>query len=391
MAISPTVPIGPFPWRPRAGDLLGILTLFAFSRFVLILVGMFAWGHQTPNPAWRGKDRSGIRYALVPEQPLLDMWTRWDSWEYEEIARVGYWYDFGHKPRPYGTVACFPIYPLVTRGIGAILGGRYIVAGLVVSNVSAIVGLVLLFQWATWWGDRRGAWLAVSSAVAFPAGLFWSALYPQSLYFALSIASLALMFDGRAGLACLVASAATATRFEGVALVPALFAILMSRNRGRVGRDALWLLVAPLGLVAYMAYLYHVWGDPVLFMKVQAIFGRGISNPIATLIRPMAESGGLSKDGVMLTYTVGALLILGHLARLRRPILLYGWLLFLIPLCTGVYISIYRVHLVNAPIYLALGLGLRGRWRILAWGIVAMFALYECSMMFGWVAGAFLP
>ena len=389
---SPAVdPIGPFPWRPRINDLLGIAALFTLSRVVLVLVGMIAWGYQTPNSAWRGKDRSGIRYALIPEQPLLDMWTRWDSWEYEEIARKGYWYDFNFKPRPYGTVACFPFYPLVIRALGTILRGRYDVAGLAVSNVSAIAGLVLLFQWATWWGDHRGAWVAVSAAIAFPAGLFWSALYPQSLYFALSVASLALMLDGRAASACLVASAATATRFEGIALVPTLFAILLDGDRRRIGRGAPWLLLAPLGLAAYMAYLYHGWGDPVLFMKVHAIFGRGLSNPLATLARPLTEPGGFAQDGVVLTYAVGALLILGQRSRLRWPILLYGWLMYLIPLCTGVYISIYRVHLVNAPIYLAIGLGVRGRWQILAWGIVGVSALFECSMMFGWVVGLFRP
>ncbi len=198
VATTPADSIGPFPWRPRGGDVAGIAVLFALSRVVLVVVGMVAWGHQIPSQTWRGKDRSGIRYALVPEQPFLDMWTRWDSWEYEEIARQGYWFDINFKPRPYGTVACFPFYPLVIRALGPILGGNYVVAGLVVSNASAIAGLVMLFQWVTWWGDRRSAWLAVSVAVFFPSGLFWSALYPQSLYFALSVAALALMFDGRA-------------------------------------------------------------------------------------------------------------------------------------------------------------------------------------------------
>ena len=55
------------------------------------------------------------------------------------------------------------------------------------------------------------------------------------------------------------------------------------------------------------------------------------------------------------------------------------------------YISIYRVHLVNAPIYLALALGLRSWWRILAWGIVAAFGFFECLMMYGWVVGHFHP
>jgi hypothetical protein len=391
VAIAPARPISPFPWRPRGGDLLGIVGLFALSRALLVVVGMLAWGYQTPNSAWRGRDRSGIRYSLVPNQPFLDMWTRWDSWEYAEIARNGYWYDFNHKPRPYGTVACFPFYPLMIRPLAWMLGGRYVVAGLVISNASAIAGFVLLFQWATWWGDRRSAWMAVAAAITFPAGLFWSALYPQSLFFALSVASLALMLDGRTAIACLVASAATATRFEGVALGPALLAIMISRSQGRFGWNALWLLVAPLGLVSFMAYLYWRWGDPVLFLRVHALFGRGLSNPLLTLAKPLTESGGLSQDDVILTYVVGGMLILGHMARLGRPILLYGWLLFLIPLCTGVYVSIYRVHLVNAPIYLALGLGLRGRWRILACGIVAMSALFEFWMMYEWVVGIFRP
>lgn len=115
VATTPADSIGPFPWRPRGGDVAGIAVLFALSRVVLVVVGMVAWGHQIPSQTWRGKDRSGIRYALVPEQPFLDMWTRWDSWEYEEIARQGYWFDINFKPRPYGTVACFPFYPLVIR------------------------------------------------------------------------------------------------------------------------------------------------------------------------------------------------------------------------------------------------------------------------------------
>ena len=65
--------------------------------------------------------------------------------------------------------------------------------------------------------------------------------------------------------------------------------------------------------------------------------------------------------------------------------------LFLIPLCTGVYISIYRIHLVNAPIYLALGMGFRGWWRPLGWVVVGIWALLECSEMFAWVVGLFRP
>jgi Mannosyltransferase (PIG-V) len=391
VATSPKSPIGRFPWRPRLDDLAVIAVLFALTRLLLIGVGVMGWRNQLENSNWRGMDRSGIHYALVRDQPLLDMWTRWDSWEYEEIARSGYWYDFEAKPRPYGTVACFPLYPMVVRGVGSILGRRYVLAGLIVSNLSAIVGFVLLFQWASWWGDRRSAWVAVSAAIAFPPGVFWSALYPQSLFFALSIASLTLMLDGRAASACLVGALATATRLEGIALVPALLAMQLQSHSRRIEWRMLWLVVTPMGLLGYMGYLGWRFGDPLLFLKVHALFGRGLTNPLRTLIEPLqAGTQGLDTN-ILFTYAVGLMLLLGHVARLRWPILLYGWLLYLIPLCTGVYMSIYRVQLVDAPIYLALGLGLAGRWRFLAWGLVCLFLYGQLRMMFEWAIGYFVP
>src|SRR5437764_1292177 len=83
--------------RRRAGDAAAIVALFAMTRAILVAAGVLAWSYQVSSYPWRGRDRSGVRFALAPRQPLLDMWARWDSWEYEEIAREGYWYDFRHQ------------------------------------------------------------------------------------------------------------------------------------------------------------------------------------------------------------------------------------------------------------------------------------------------------
>lgn len=386
-------PSGPFPWRPRFRDLLGIVCLYAVVRLVLVLVGMLAWNFQVSySSAWRGLDhQTRIYYALVPNQPLLDMWCRWDSWQYDEIARQGYWYDFNLQPSPYGTVACFPLYSLFIKGLGTILGGQAILAALVISNLSAIAGLVILFQWVTWWGDRKGAWLAVASAMAFPAGLFWSALYPQSLYFALSVGSLALMLDGRIAWSCLVCGLATATRLEAVSLIPALLLIRIARDGFRPSPRDLWFLVTPMGLAGYMAYLQAKWGDPLLFLRVHALFGRALMNPLETLLLPIKEGTATSQPVVLGTYLVVLLVAWGHLTRVRWPVLVYGWLLLAIPLSSGVYLSIYRVHLVNLVIYLVIGLGFRGRWIILGWVVVLASLVVEARVMFLWVTGYFLP
>ncbi len=373
---------------------MGIISLFAATRLVLIMAGMIAWNFQIPvAPTWRKTDhKTGIHYALAIDQPFLDMWTRWDSWEYDEIARVGYWYDYQHKPSPYGTVACFPLYPMLIRGVGFLLGGRTVIAGLLIANLAAVAGFILLFQWGLWWGDRRSAWLTVAAAISFPAGLFWSALYPQALFMALSVGALAQMFDRRVAVACLLTALATATRLEAVALLPVLLLIRLSQSGWRPRRADLWFLVAPLGLLGYMAYLYQRWGDPVLFLKVHTLFGRGLTNPLWTLVLPLTMEGGVSHMVVIGTYFVLGLVILATCLRLPRPIVVYCWLLFLIPLASGIYVSIYRVHLVNFPIYLAIGgLGLSGRLRILGWGLVASFMALQCYMMYLWVTGYNMP
>ncbi len=387
MALEPA----PLRWRPRLHDVLAIVGLFAASRALLILAGMVGWGMQVPGQGWRGRDADGLSYALVPDNPMLDMWLRWDSWQYEEIARKGYWYDATHQPKPFGTVACFPLYPLAIRGVGRVLGGRYVVAGLLVSNLAAIVGFVLLYQWACWWGGREAAWVAVSAAIAFPAGLFWSALYPQSLMFALSVAACLLMLEGRVGWAALAGAAVTATRPEGMAILPALLAIQVRRRGRNIGRESLWLALTPLGLLAFMGYLAWRWGDPFLFLEVQSHFGRRPANPLRTLFEPLSDPGGGFTFRVRLTYVVGMVLIVGTISKPRGPLLLYGWLLFLIPLATGIYESIYRIHLINPGVYLSLALSLNGRLRPLAWALIVISGVFECSMMMAWVAGVWLP
>jgi len=109
------------------------------------------------------------------------------------------------------------------------------------------------------------------------------------------------------------------------------------------------------------------------------------------LLDPIARGEALQDLAIAGTYLAVGLLLFGHFTRVRWPILVYGWLLLLIPLSTGVYTSIYRVHLVNVALYLVIGLGFRGLWRILGWVLVALFALGEGCTMFLWVIGYLLP
>ena len=224
----------------------------------LIAAGMVAWGFQISD-SLRAGARTGPGSAMPSPRRLAAGSTCGPGGTPGNTRRsrgTGYRYNLDHKPRPYGTVAGFPLYRWRSGALETILGGRYVLAGLIDRQPR---------------GARRGAsccssgrpggatvdrpWMAVSAAIAFPAGLFWSALYPQSLYFALSVGSLMLMLDGRVALSCLVGCRGDGDPPGGDRAAPGACWRSTHRAAGwRIGREsALALAVARLGLLAYMA------------------------------------------------------------------------------------------------------------------------------------------
>jgi len=57
---------------------------------------------------------------------FVDMWSRWDGSWFVGIARDGY-------VEPEDSAAFFPLYPMLVRGLGTLLGDHYVLAGVLVS------------------------------------------------------------------------------------------------------------------------------------------------------------------------------------------------------------------------------------------------------------------
>ena len=69
---------------------------------------------------------------------LVAPFARWDSVWYLAIAHGGY----AHQP---ARTAFFPLYPLVLRGLGVVIGSD-LIAGLLVSLACFALALVLLYR-----------------------------------------------------------------------------------------------------------------------------------------------------------------------------------------------------------------------------------------------------
>src|SRR6202022_1733450 len=119
------------------------------SRLVVIATGILAVLSLGRAPGTAGFDPVRLTapfgyFGNLLVAPL----ARWDSVWYLAIAHGGY----DHEP---ARTAFFPLYPLVTRGLGVVIGSD-LVAGVIVSLIAFGVALALLYRLAAIeLGERR--------------------------------------------------------------------------------------------------------------------------------------------------------------------------------------------------------------------------------------------
>ena len=190
----------------------------------------------------------------------IDVWARWDSGWYLDIAKHGY-ADPGHS------TAFFPLYPLLVRGVGWLFLGHDVLAGFLVSAAASAVAFVLLWRLALELTASETANRTVLYLALFPTTLFLVAVYSESLYLALSVAAFLLARRSRWAWAGALAGLATLARVSGVMLLPALV-ILAWRAPNRGG--ALLRLALALPVMAlwplFLGLKYH---RPFVFLTAQ--------------------------------------------------------------------------------------------------------------------------
>jgi hypothetical protein len=272
--------------------------------------------------------------------------ARWDAVWYLVIAHYGYRPSLGPFTSP--RTAFFPLYPLGLRGISE-LGVPPIAAGVALSLAALAAALYWLHRLSTLelarlapHGDRAGdtARLAVLVMALAPMAFFFSAVYSESLYLALSVGVFWCARQGRWGWAGVLGALASATRSAGLVLVVPMLVLYLYgpradrppdflprrrprggdrpfghpdtqplehpdmqplehpdmqllehpdgpdrssrpwwRPRYRVRRDVLWAAALPVGVGAYMAYLALAGGSALMPFHAQAAWNRHFAGP----------------------------------------------------------------------------------------------------------------
>jgi hypothetical protein len=216
----------------------------------------------------------------VSPRELTNMFARWDTFFYWSIATRGY--DWNPGVFTYQNVVFFPLYPLLMRWGGAVIGGHPIVAGLIVSLCAFAGAMALLYRLALLEVGEEYAWRVVLLLSAFPYAVFFSAVYTESLFLLLTVAAFYAMRRGHLEWAALSGLLAGLTRPNGFWLsLPLACLALWPKEPNPSDVDArrpvaLALLVActPLvGTAMFSEYLHIRFADALAWVHGQTAWG----------------------------------------------------------------------------------------------------------------------
>jgi len=307
--------------------------------------------------------RPGVHYA-ASANPLLAVWGRWDAEHYLGIAQNGY---SGYEP------AFFPLYPALIRLV-TMLTGSHLVAGLIVSNTASFFALLYLYKLVAHEYNRQVAQRAVFYVSIFPTAIFFSAVYSESLFLFLTVASFYYVRERAWLKAGVFGFFAALTRSEGVLLAVPLFIewVIAFKEGGRefarywfddIVKPLIGMTLVPLGLGLYMAYLWVLTGDPLRFSHVQTHWDRhaalpwvSVSNTIAKIAHAHAPQT-IANESLELFFTALMIFVLiAGVRRVRISYTVYMLLSILVPMSTGSLMSMQRFALVLFPMFALLAL-----------------------------------
>jgi len=331
----------PVPWR-------FIVFNFLFSRLWILVV-------------------AGLSMLVINEgqfhvasRSALDWLNQWDTRWYLSIIRQGYSYHPGMQ----SNVAFFPLYPMLVRvlSLGGALDHR--IAGYLVSLGALFIATVALWKLARLdLGDEAEADRCIQFLLFAPPGVFFSSIYPESLFLASLVGSLYFARTQRWLLAGLCGYAAGLTRTVSVLLAIPLVLEYLLQQRGRfdLRRAETWQVLLccslpALGLLTYMGYLGWVFGDPFASSNAQAVWARHLNWPWFPFFHLNHYDPFYRTWFVCFAIVAAALFILGLWWRLRPSYLVLLFIFMLIYLSSNRLESLPRYMSVLFPFYFVLAL-----------------------------------
>jgi len=269
--------------------------------------------------------------------------------------------------------AFFPLYPYLIRSVYFFVN-NYLISGLAISHFFALLSFYAFYYLVKMEYKQKIAHWSLVFFALFVSSFYLRSLYSESLFLTLIFTSLIAAKKKLYFAAGLLGALASATRVVGIFIWPSLLFLVFIQDRRKL-EAYLAVSLSALGLLAYMAYLYKYFSDPLYFFHVQEHFGASrqtqlVSYPrvvfrylkIFWTVRPI--------DWKFYAYVQEftlSLLALGGLAiaswqkfkkkiKMNWAYLIFAWAIYLLPTLTGNFSSMPRYLLACFPLFIYLAI-----------------------------------
>ncbi|MGA5817093.1 hypothetical protein ACPC54_04430 [Kitasatospora sp. NPDC094028] len=334
-----------------------------------------------------------------------DVLASWDGWWYQQVAQFGYHPALVPIPGATGgfvidqnSAAFFPLYPGLMRMTSEVTGLGLYGAGMLVSVVASLfaaAGIFAVVEKLS--GDYRAGVIAAGIwAIAPGSGAEW-AVYSDSTFVALAAWACYLTMTRKwiaAGAVTLVAGLNRPTAAALIGAVGLAALVELWRRESGVLRPLAAMLMAPLGLLGYVAWVgwrtgewggyfrlqhdawlhYFDWGEGTWHAIRGVLLGRN-DYPFAFQVPDLLAT--------LIVFTLPMLIVL--LIRLRPPLVLVAYTLATIVSVLGslgIFGNVSRYLLPAFPLFVPLAIGMRK----LSWPVLAT-VLGTGAIASGWYAG----
>lgn len=298
---------------------------------------------------------------------LVQMWASFDCRHYLSLAEHGYSYFYTQQ-----LYAFFPVFPFLIRSLASITG-CYLTSGLIISHLSLIFALYFLYKLVRLDFKEKTAKSVLLLLLLFPTSFLFGAINSESTYLLFVVLSFYLIRQKKVLPAVLIAILASATKFSGIFIWPALIIEFWHQNKKSFKKmlkqsKTLLLLFPPLGLILFMRFQAINAGNPLAFIETRPDFAPRFAEKITLIyqvfFRYLKMIFTLTPVDpiyftVLLEAFVGALfliLIILAFKKVRSSYALFALLSYLTPTLTGSFSSMPRFALSIFPAFIVLAL-----------------------------------
>lgn len=358
-------------------NIFGIFILWRLLLFVILIGGAYLISYNPERPVayifgYISSNRTFDSVFLFP-------WGNFDGIHYLNIAEHGYT----------NQARFFPLFPLMLR---VTFGSP--AASIILVTINFFLALHFFKKLVSLDFSNKIATQSLVYLLLFPTSFFFVSIYSEALFLLLAILSFYFARKRKWLLSILCAMLLMATRFVGIAILPALLYEFFTTEKVNIKKLALF-LISPLGLIAYSIFNYYKWGNFLFFIQAQGELGNNRSVSSVVLF-PQTVFRYIKILSTVSTGSYGWMIALLELAsflfalvflyfawkkKIRVSYLIFAVINFAITISTGTFSGLPRYVLTLFPIFIALAL-VKSKLLRFTFMIISPILLFILLMLF---------